>query len=396
MIATKVTEYIRPTLVLSLMVVLLSLLYLGASPLYGAERELIRTEKRYEDVKRKIREGKKDVKEIKKKESGILSQLDKLSREITERRANLKKVERSIKRTKGEIRGTGKKIEVLEREKKSLRERLSLRLRSIYKMQKGGTLGMLVSTGPTEARDRIYKYMSIIMNDDATLIEEAEANLISLNLEKKRLASLEASLSQSRKDLKRSKGEMEAARKRQERVLKGVVGEKKKQLALVRELEVAAKELADLIGSLSGEGDIKGLSSGFGRMKGRLKMPIKGRVVSRYGKVKHPKFNTYTFNNGIIIEGEFGKNAKSVYDGTVVYTGWLKGYGQVMIMDHGGGFYTLFAHLYKMLKSKGDKVKKGEDVALIGESGAHGSPGLYFEIRQKGVPRDPSGWFASR
>ncbi|MBI5902681.1 MAG: peptidoglycan DD-metalloendopeptidase family protein, partial [Deltaproteobacteria bacterium] len=80
----------------------------------------------------------------------------------------------------------------------------------------------------------------------------------------------------------------------------------------------------------------------------------------------------------------------------VVYVGWLKGYGQVMIVDHRGGYYTLFAYLSRALKERGDMVKQGAEIALVGDTGPDSTPGLYFEIRQKGVPRDPMSWLAAR
>ncbi|MBE7414254.1 MAG: peptidoglycan DD-metalloendopeptidase family protein [Deltaproteobacteria bacterium] len=120
----------------------------------------------------------------------------------------------------------------------------------------------------------------------------------------------------------------------------------------------------------------------------------KGRPF--YSKVRHPKVNTVTFNIGITIESPLGQPVKNVYAGKVIYVGWLKGYGQVMIIDHKGGFYTLYAHLGKVLKDTGDEVESGAEVGLIGDSGPEGRPGLYFEIRQKGVPRDPMAWLSTR
>ena len=125
-------------------------------------------------------------------------------------------------------------------------------------------------------------------------------------------------------------------------------------------------------------------------------MPVDGKVVSLYGRVSHPTYKTVTFNNGIVIEARVGSPVRSVYDGRVVYVGWLNGYGQVMIVDHGSGFYTLFAYLSDVLKQKGEAVERGVEIALVGDSGPRASGGLYFEIRQKGVPRDPMAWLADR
>jgi septal ring factor EnvC (AmiA/AmiB activator) len=87
---------------------------------------------------------------------------------------------------------------------------------------------------------------------------------------------------------------------------------------------------------------------------------------------------------------------KSVYGGKVLYTGWIKGYGQVVIIDHGGGYYTLFAHLSTIIKEVDATVAAGDVVALVGDTGSLKGAGLYLEVRQNGIPRDPMGWIASR
>ena len=180
-------------------------------------------------------------------------------------------------------------------------------------------------------------------------------------------------------------------------LLRGVRREKNKSLGVARELEQAAIELKRLLERLRSEGPGAPRSrGGFASMKGRLPKPVAGRVVSFYGKVRHPRFKTVTFNNGIIIRASAGKPVKSVYSGKVIYTGWLKGYGQLMILDNGSGFYTLFAYLDKILKERGETVKKGEEIALVGETGIDASAGLYFEIRERGVSVNPLKWLVSK
>ncbi|MBI3755820.1 MAG: peptidoglycan DD-metalloendopeptidase family protein, partial [Deltaproteobacteria bacterium] len=110
--------------------------------------------------------------------------------------------------------------------------------------------------------------------------------------------------------------------------------------------------------------------------------------------VEHPKFHTVTFNNGIEIEANAGAEVKSVYKGRIVYSGWFRGYGKVMIVDHGEGYYTLFAHLSKVIKDVHSIAEKDDVIALVGDTGSLKGPLLYFEIRQKGVPLDPLNWLA--
>ncbi len=360
-----------------------------------SKRELVRKEKKLEDVKRRLREQKKSIKSIEKKETSILGELESLNRKLFKKREALRAVERSLKRLKKDIRTTDANIRRLDERRQILLERLYARLRAMYKMRKGGAMGVLFSVDSASDLGRRHKLLTMIMDSDTKLIRDCEENLEALKKEKAKLVSLKAEREKKRRELKKSRLAAEAAKRKKVRLLRAVKGEKKKHAKLIKELEDAAEELKGIVERLRRAQELYG-GSGFAALKGKLDMPVKGRVVSFYGKVRHPKFKTVTFNNGIVIEAPFGTPVKSVYDGKVIYTGWLKGYGQVMIIDHGGGFYTLFAHLYKILKERGEKVGKGEEVALVGDAGTRTSPGLYFEIRQKGVPRDPMGWFAKR
>jgi septal ring factor EnvC (AmiA/AmiB activator) len=361
----------------------------------ASERELVKKEKKLEDVKKKIRETKESIKEISRTETTILGELEKLNKTLVEKREELGRVNGSLNRITREIKRSDANLRVLEKERQSLSKRLRLRLRAMYKMRKGGAVKVLFASESSRDLGRRYKYMAIIMGTDASLLEKCENNLTLVAKERARLNGLQKDLSTERGKLKVAKRQTESRLKEKNKLLQGVKRKKARHLRLVKEFEGAKVELGELISRLRKRVD-QGLKGEFAAMKGRLVMPVNGRVVSFYGKVKHPKFKTVTFNNGIVIEATFGSRIKSVYKGKVVYVGWLKGYGQVMIIDHGDGFYTLYGHLYKVLKQRGEMVDRGEEVGLVGDSGVHDVSGLYFEVRQGGVPRDPMAWIAGR
>ncbi|MBE9531722.1 MAG: peptidoglycan DD-metalloendopeptidase family protein [Proteobacteria bacterium] len=263
-------------------------------------------------------------------------------------------------------------------------------------IKSGGAVRVLFSSVSTEDLGRRHKYMTLIMDSDIKLIGEVQANYNALSVESDRLEALRGE--KERHYLAYKKKEEASRRDKRARMkfLKRTRRAKGRQARLVKELNTAAGELTELIGELREDGPASTERQGFALEKGRLKMPVAGKVVSSYGRVKHPRYNTITFNNGIRIKAKFGVDVESVFDGRVAYVGWLKGYGQVMIVGHGGGFYTLFGHLFKVLKERGSLVKEGEVIALVGDSGTDGVAGLYFEVREGGVPRDPAPWFASK
>ena len=99
-----------------------------------------------------------------------------------------------------------------------------------------------------------------------------------------------------------------------------------------------------------------------------------------------------TSATGIIIQAQAGQFVRAVNSGQVIYADWLKGYGWVIVVDHGNGLMSLYGHNQSLLKAPGDEVKAGDSLALVGQSGGLGRPGLYFEIRQKGTAVDPLAW----
>src|SRR3989304_5894604 len=221
-------------------------------------QDILKKEKSLEDVRRQIREEKKNIREISEKETGILGELEGISKDLTYKREELRTVKESISGIKKEFESVNREISRLEAKKSSLGKRLEARLRAMYKMGRGEAMEVLFSSEPSNLGRR-HKYLTMIMDMDAELIEGYSDTIEKLGSQK----------------------------------------EKTRRERTVKELEQAAAELTKLIERLRasevGEAPLPG--TGFASMKGRLPMPVAGKVVSSYGKVRHPKFQTVTFNN---------------------------------------------------------------------------------------------------
>lgn len=134
----------------------------------------------------------------------------------------------------------------------------------------------------------------------------------------------------------------------------------------------------------------------FESMKGRLKWPYNGRISLRYGKIYNQRHNTYYFHNGIDISANEGSPINSVYYGKVVFADWYRGYGNLIIIDHNDGFYTLYAHLSEFLVNIDDMVEEGDLIAYSGDTGSMKGPILYFEIRRYQETFNPIEWLSRR
>jgi len=134
----------------------------------------------------------------------------------------------------------------------------------------------------------------------------------------------------------------------------------------------------------------------FERLRGKLPWPASGALASTFGRQQHPRYNTVTFNRGIEITAPLGRDIVAVAEGTAIYADWFKGYGRLVILDHGSGYFTLYAHASDILIRAGDAVSGGQVIAKVGDSGSLEGPQLYFELRHKGKPQDPLAWLRSR
>ena len=159
----------------------------------------------------------------------------------------------------------------------------------------------------------------------------------------------------------------------------------------IHDLEKAAENLQKLIETL--RQDRVEEESLFVRMKGKLLVPVSGKVERRFGSYTDPTLRARINQKGIDFRAPSGAPIKAVFDGKVVHSGWFPGYGKILIVDHGGGYFTLYAHTSKIYKQVGDNVTVGESIGEVGDTGSLKGAYLYFELRHRGISQDPSPWF---
>ena len=131
---------------------------------------------------------------------------------------------------------------------------------------------------------------------------------------------------------------------------------------------------------------------GFADLRGRMPWPVLGHVTSVFGTQRHAKYSTVTFNSGIDIAAKEGDAVRAVARGRVEYVSWLDGYGRTVIVNHGGGFYTVYAHLSEVMVIEKQEVEPGHPLARVGETGSLEGVKLHFEVRDKAQAVDPMQW----
>lgn len=267
-------------------------------------------------------------------------------------------------------------------------QRLKPRLAAMYRLSHRGPLDALLSAEDFAGMVWRARAMSRLLDSDLTLlrqVQEAEAYQQRAVAE---LAALRASTQERLEAVKRANDRAAEQKRDLAELVELIQAETTQSTRLIRDLEQSDRDLTELIDEM----DAAPATSGFGALRGKLPLPTSGRIEVGFGKVVNPKFNTVTIQKGVDIRAPEGTPVKAVGPGKVAYAGWLRGYGNMMIVDHGDGFFTLMAHLAQLGRAVGDAVAGGDVLGTVGDTGSLKGPYLYFELRQKGRPVDPALW----
>ena len=201
--------------------------------------------------------------------------------------------------------------------------------------------------------------------------------------QQQKLAQLEQSLQQQQQQLLGAKTEQQQAVGRLQAMLK----QQGRQLDYLRQNEASLQSKLEELRRLAQQArELAGLT----KNKGKLTWPLQGSLLQRFGESRQGGISS----RGILIQSTEGQAVKAVADGQVIYADWLKGYGWVIVLDHGAGFMSLYGHNQNLLKKPGTRINAGETIALAGTSGGQSSAGLYFEIRNKGEAVNPLQWLS--
>jgi murein hydrolase activator len=292
-----------------------------------------------------------------------------------------------------------RRLKVAERQERLAREakrriaaRLSPRLWAMYRMGRAQPVSVLLSATDFASLVWRSRAMGRVLERDLELLAELGDVSRFQQRSARALERLKDSLNARLEQVRTEQARASSQREELSEALVLIRAESKHSTRIIRELESAERELSRVLESLG-----EGLSNtGFGALRGKLPYPTEGILEVGFGRVVNPKFNTVTVQKGVDLRAPLGTPVRAVYPGKVVYGGWLRGYGNVLILDHGDGFHTLMAHLSDFTVPLGASVDRGQEVGAVGDTGSLKGSYLYFEIRQQGQAMDPSLWLSER
>lgn len=355
-----------------------------------------------EKLKKEIAEERKKAQQTAAKEAAVQATLKRIQTDLQKNTKTLKTLEGKLTADKRAIREKEREIRHAGRQTEEITERWAHRLRALYKQGQFGIYRVLFSADSFTDMAVRMKYLRTITAHDRELSERYTTSLTALKKKQAALKSRQATRTKNRQRLEATQAEIADEKWRQRILLARLREEKEGYLTAIRELESAATRLQKLIDDLSKQAKIatkrsRVLPPGpFTARKGKLPWPTQGKVAARFGRQENDKFNVATFNKGIGIRAPQGQTIQAVYDGTILYAGWFRGYGKLIIVDHGQGFYSLYAHASDLLVQVGEKVRDRQAIGRVGETGSLEGPQLYFELRYQGEPQDPLVWLSER
>jgi septal ring factor EnvC (AmiA/AmiB activator) len=328
----------------------------------------------------------REVARLRAEEKSLLGEVERLELEVRLRGEQLRETQLLLQRTNAQLDATLKRSKEIEGQVAAERPLLRARARDLYKLGDVSYMRLLLSVERPSDFLSGYRYVTALARRDNQRIAAFRADLSVLSATRSELEAKTQEVGALRGDLQRMQRQLEADRKRKTELLTSIVEKKETNAAYVQELQEAEQRLQGLIAGL-GDRDVAVPAAAF---KGTLDWPVRGRMRVPFGLRKHPRFDTYTVQNGIEIAAAADTPVVSVYDGIVVFAGRFKGYGLLVVVDHGGKHHTLYGHLASASVEPGQKLAAGEPLGLAG--GGLEGPGLYFEVRFQGKPEDPLDW----
>lgn len=276
------------------------------------------------------------------------------------------------------------------------REALAQLLRSAYALGRHEQLKLLLAQDRIDELARVLAYHRYFQHDRVTRIETLLDELRELVEIGRAVATQRETLAATRSVQEQRVVQLETQRGERRGLLATLDTQFKDAQARLTALGRDERALIKLLDSLRDVfADIPDQiadAQPFAQRRGQLRLPLDGKLLSGFG-ARLPDGRS---SQGWRIGARSGANVTAVAPGRVAFADWLKGYGLIVILDHGDGYMSLYAHNDSLLKEAGDWVGPGEAVAGVGSSGGQSEPALYFELRQKGRPVNPKGWFAAR
>lgn len=350
-----------------------------------------------EDLRDRIEESRDRVERHEADERATFDRVDELEQRLAA-------ISGRVRAARTDARRARAALDEIERETKTLAARLeatrtSMRKRAIA-LYKAGEVGPLRVLFASDSLRQLLQRMAALegmLEYDAALVLRFETDYVAYDAARSDAERATARHESAVATLGREEGSLRTERGAKQRLLGRIRNDRKAERQMLVELEKAARALEATLAEL-GEGGRKHAEwvdgSGFGTARGQLPLPVKAPITAQFGRVVDAEFLTQTVRNGVEFGAKEGAAVVATARGEVRFAGWFRGYGRMVILEHGDQYFTISGHLSEIDVAVGDRVKGGETIGRAGDTGSLTGAKLYFELRKGSEALDPAGWFS--
>lgn len=386
---------LRPGGTLLWLIALLTWLALPLAAPAQVEGQVKIKERELEEVRARIGELKKSMAERAAQRDRLAGELEQAELRIAETRTHLAELERRKQYSERKLETLGRDIGAAEAELDEQTGYLALQVRAAWMSGRQERLKLLLNQQDPAALGRMlvyYRHLGEYRRGTIAAISHRLEELASLYAEVAREQDRLAALAAARYEELSALG---AAQQRRQELLAGLKAKLAEQGAEVERLAAQERDLERLIAELTSILSDYPITSEapFDALKGSLTWPVAGKLMHDFGEARASGAMKW---KGVVLGAPRGREVRSVYHGRVAFADWLDGLGLLVIVDHGGGYLTLYGYNETTLKSAGDWVAPGDVIATVGSSGGQPQPALYFEVRRNAQPVNPHEWFTRK
>jgi septal ring factor EnvC (AmiA/AmiB activator) len=348
-----------------------------------------------ESLRRLIQERRERVAEYERQERGLFDAIRSVDATVRALSSDLGRARREAESAQARLRDLEAGSADLEVRLARTKRALASRAVALYKTGELGPVRMIFSEG--SLRDRLQRIQTLrrLVRHDQKLLTRFHREATALERARADAEVAAAERDEAAQRFRTRSSELEGERRAKRELLLAVRSDRARERAVLNELEAAARALEETLSHLRESPRRRRAETAevaFSSLKGRLEAPVPGVLLRGFGRVLDDEFRTQTFRKGVDFAVEVGDPVYSVAEGEVRFAGWFRGYGKLVIIDHGEDYFTVLGHLEEIDVEVGHQVRGGDRIGVAGETGSLSGPRLYFEIRKGSGALDPAQW----
>lgn len=325
------------------------------------------------------------LRQVKKQQRETHSELVAAQQALEEARGRLRKARAQLRQTRTQLTAVRRRLEATEDKLARHKRAFSERILALYRSSAPTPLAVVLNVASFEEMVNRARFVAMVAEQDQKLLRTLVTLEKQLEARHAELRQLEARQAAYQAQVHYEAAQVAEQERRTQRALDAILADRQRLEQELAEMEAESHRIEAMLAALQ-----RGTGRRYlGTWSGRLARPVPGPVVSGFGMRFHPILHYYRMHTGVDMHASYGTPVHAADKGMVVFAGWRGGYGKCVIIDHGSGVATLYAHLSDISVGEGQIVSRGETVGAVGSTGLSTGPHLHFEVRRYGTPVDP-------